>query len=362
MGLSTADFSGLRHIGWPWSGGPEEPAWRQLWSEHPQAAWARVVEQHRTGYILAEGPETCFRAESLPEWQRRRFPAQRRAAVGDWVLHVESRIVALAPRHTGIKRAAAGEHYQQQLIAANVDTVFVVCGLDADFNPSRIERYLMLVNNGGAAPVVVLTKADLSGADASAAMTALADVTQQRTAVVSLNAKNPADVLAVLRPWLGQGRTVALVGSSGVGKSTLINTLLGEGRMRTGEVRGSDSKGRHTTTHRALVALASGACLIDTPGMRELKPTGEEALTDGFADVEELATHCRFRDCSHRQEPGCAVRQAVERGILDPRRLANYLKLRNELADAADRLIQRMPAKDEPVGAPKPARGKRERR
>ena len=154
------DFPLLRQIGWPYAGLPEDRAWAEAFAAHPQAKPARVSEQHRSGYVVADGPEAALKAESLPEWQKPRFPSHERAAVGDWVLVEGKKIVALLPRHTAIKRGAAGEHYQQQLIAANIDTVFIVCGLDGDFNPRRIERYLMLVGGGGAEPVVVLTKAD----------------------------------------------------------------------------------------------------------------------------------------------------------------------------------------------------------
>ncbi len=315
---------------------------------HPAARPARVIEQHRSGYVVADAPEAGFAVESLPEWQR---PAgyrkggvapEERPAVGDWVLVEDrKRIVALLPRRGAIKRGAAGEHYRQQLIAANVDTVFVVCGLDGDFNPRRIERYLLLVQGSGAGVVVVLTKADKTGVDADAARAALAGIEAQHVAVVAVNAKDAAAADA-LAPWLRPGETAVLVGSSGAGKSTLTNTLLGIERMKTGEVREHDARGRHTTTHRALIALPTGACLIDTPGMRELKPTGEEELADGFGDIEALAGQCRFRDCAHQKEPGCAVRAAIVGGELDEARFRNYLKLRDEVAGAADRLASRM--------------------
>ncbi len=346
------DFAPLRAIGWPWPGAPDDPAWAALLAAHPEARPARVTEQHRSGYVVADGPDAAIKAESLPEWQRRPgfrkagSPAHERPAVGDWVLLEGKRIVALLPRHTGIKRGAAGEHYQQQVIAANVDTVFIVSGLDDDFNPRRIERYLLLVGSGGAQPVVVLTKADRNE-HAGDAIEALTDVTAQDVPVFALNAKD-AESVAVLAPWLQPGRTVVLVGSSGAGKSTLTNTLLGDDRMKTGEVRESDSRGRHTTTHRALMPLPSGACLIDTPGMRELKPTGEEDLIEGgFADIEALAGQCRFRDCSHQREPGCAVRAAIARGELDEERFLNYLKLRDEVASAAGKLATRLAQKAE---------------
>ena len=351
---ASPDFPRLRLIGWPYAGLPEDAAWADLFAAHPQARPARVSEQHRSGYVVAEGPEDALKVESLPAWQKPRYPSHQRAAVGDWVLlegsaSGRSRIVALLPRHTSIKRGAAGEHYHQQVIAANVDTVFIVCGLDDDFNPRRIERYLMLVGGGGAEPVVVLTKADQTDY-APDAVDTLAELAAQDITVCAVNAKDPASV-AALHGWLGTGRTAVLVGSSGAGKSTLTNTLLGIDKMKTAAVRETDSRGRHTTTHRALVPLPSGACLIDTPGMRELKPTGEEELTEsGFADIEALAGQCKFRDCSHQTEPGCAVRAAIECGDIDGERFLNYLKLRDEVAAAAEKLAVRLAQANVKVG------------
>lgn len=361
----NASTPALRAIGWPFPGliaaEVEDAAWAAAIAAHPLARPARVIEQHRTGYVVAEAPGDALTTESPQEWMRRRFPPQDRAAVGDWVL-IENgqteagkgprgRIVALLPRRTAIKRAAAGEHYQQQVIAANIDTVLVVCGLDADFNPRRIERYLLLVRGGGAEPVVVLTKADKDGSDAEASLAALAELAAQGIVAVAVNAKDRASV-AALEPWLQAGRTAVLVGSSGAGKSTLTNTLLGEEKMKTNAVRENDARGRHTTTFRTLIPLPSGACLIDTPGMRELKPTGEEQVADGgFADIETITGECKFRDCQHAREPGCAVRAALEAGTLDPARLANYLKLRDEVAGAADKLATRLAQKaDAKVG------------
>ena len=343
----TPEVHALIGIGWPareaWPAG-----WEAVITAHPDARPARVTEQHRSGYVVAESIDDAQSAESLPDWQRPRCEPIHRAAVGDWVL-VEGvpgklRIVALLPRISVIKRAAAGEHYKQQLIAANVDTAFVVTGLDADFNVRRIERYLLLLKGGGVQPVVVLTKQDIAE-DAPGAVAALAMLAEQDIPVRSVNARE-ADSVAALHPWLGPGQTVVLVGSSGAGKSTLTNTLLGRARMKTAAVREHDARGRHTTTHRALIAMPQGACLIDTPGMRELKPTGEEQLdAAAFADIEVLAAQCRFRDCRHDQEPGCALRAAVAQGELDPGRLANYLKLRDELAAAAQVLEARQSAK-----------------
>ena len=356
MHETPVDFAPLRLIGWPYPGLPEDAAWAALFSLQSQARPARVSEQHRSGYGGADAPEAALKAESLPEWQKPRFPSHERAAVGDWVLMEGKKIVALLPRHTSIKRGAAGEHYHQQVIAANVDTVFIVCGLDDDFNPRRIERYLMLVGGGGAEPVVVLTKADQTDYSAEAVET-LAELAAQDITVCAVNAKD-ADSVASLHGWLGAGRTAVLVGSSGAGKSTLTNTLLGTDRMKTAAVRENDSRGRHTTTHRALIPLPSGACLIDTPGMRELKPTGEEELKEsGFADIEALAAQCKFRDCSHQKEPGCAVRAAIEAGDIDEERFINYLKLRDEVAAAADKLAVRVAQANTKVGGrPAPKR------
>ena len=338
----------LRAIGWPYPGPPTDPVWAGAMAAHPDARPARVTEQHRSGYVVAEAPGGGYSPESLPEWQRAKWPPEQRPAVGDWVLvegeGASARIVALLPRFSAIKRGAAGEHYRQQLVAANIDTAFVVCGLDADFNPRRIERYLLLVAGIDVQPVVVLTKADRDGADVEAAMESLSALRAQGLPLVALNAKDRASV-AALEPWLGEGRSVVLVGSSGAGKSTLANTLLGIEKMKTGAVRAGDDRGRHTTTHRALIALPSGACLIDTPGMRELKPTGEEDVAESFADIEAIALHCRFRDCSHQREPGCAVRAAVERGELDAGRVANFLKLRDEVAAASGQLATRLAQK-----------------
>ncbi|MFZ5657856.1 MAG: ribosome small subunit-dependent GTPase A [Pseudomonadota bacterium] len=351
------DAAALRAIGWPSdeAGRPLDPAWQALLDAHPGSRPARVVEQHRTGYIVADAPGAAFGVESLGDWLRPpgyragRTDPEARPGVGDWLLiegpENAAKALALLPRHSAIKRGAAGEHYKQQLIAANIDVVFVVSGLDGDFNPRRIERYLLLVHGSGAQAVIVLTKADVAGAaTVGQARAALSQVTIEGVESVVVNARDAASVDTLAR-WLGPGRTAVLVGSSGAGKSTLTNTLLGIERMKTGAVRGHDSRGRHTTTHRALIPLPQGGCLIDTPGMRELKPTGEEDVTDTFADVEALAAECRFRDCAHEKEPGCAVRAAVETGALDGQRLANFRKLAGEVAAAGDRLATRLAQK-----------------
>jgi ribosome biogenesis GTPase len=255
----------------------------------------------------------------------------------------------LLPRRTLLKRAAAGEAYKQQPIAANIDTVLVVSGLDMDFNPRRLERYLVLVRASGAEPVLVLTKNDLHPDTDVAAL--LAGISAQGVAIHRVNAKDPASV-AVLHQYLGPGCSAVLIGSSGAGKSTLTNTLLGTQNIRTAAVRAHDSRGRHTTTHRALIALPQGGCLIDSPGMRELKLTGEESLEDGgFEDIEALVTQCRFNDCRHVSEPGCAVRAALAVGTLDAARYANYRKLGGEVAAAAQGLAAQQARRADVRGA-----------
>ena len=355
----------LQSIGWRWTPATLQSGWAEVMAAHPGARPARISEQHRSGYLVAESVNAAHRAESLPEWQRAGSyrkgdtTPEGRPAVGDWVL-VEGegpkalRIVALLPRFSSIKRGAAGEHYKQQVIGANIDTVFVVCGLDADFNPRRIERYLMLIGGSGVQPVVVLTKSDKDGADVDAAVQ---DLRAMDVSVLAVNAKDRASV-ASLEPWLGAGQSVVLIGSSGAGKSTLTNTLLGSEKMKTGAVRETDDRGRHTTTHRALIALPSGACMIDTPGMRELKPTGEEDVAESFHDIEALAARCRFRDCKHAREPGCAVRAAVESGEIDDQRVANFFKLRDEIVGAAGQLATRLTQKADARVQPKGPRSR----
>ena len=322
----------LRAIGWRASeAAPTLDAGQRL---------ARVIAQHRNGYRLHDGTEE-FSAQPAPRFLRRSTPHDERPAVGEFVVAAGTSsaiIERVLERRTLLSRAAAGERHQRQIIAANIDTVFVLMGLDGDFNPRRVERYLVLIEGSGAKPIVVLTKIDKVENAASAAMHDELAAAVPGVETHAINAKDAASVAALLT-HLRFGDTAVLVGSSGAGKSTLTNTLLGVERQATATVRDHDSRGRHTTTHRALIQLPSGGCLIDTPGMRELKLTGDETLGGAsFADVEELALQCRFGDCTHGNEPGCAVRAALESGVLDPERWQAYLKLRDELAAASDTL------------------------
>jgi ribosome biogenesis GTPase len=303
---------------------------------------ARVAVSHRDQYRLyAQAGE--LDAEPAGALWHRIADAAGMPVVGDWVAaRIASRdfaiVEAVLPRRSCFERRAAGKREARQAIAANIDLVFLVCGLDGDFNLRRLERYLTLAAQSGVAPVIVLNKADLCGDPAQR---------QRETAAVAGTA--PVVVLSALgdggakalNPFLAGNRTVALLGSSGVGKSTIVNRLLGDGHFRTGAVRDSDSRGRHTTTHRELAPLPGGGALIDTPGMRELQLwASQESVDEVFDEISALAAHCRFGDCTHTAEPGCAVRAALQDGSISPDRWVSYRKLRGEarrheaLADA----------------------------
>jgi len=329
----------LEDLGWT-------PAFAQAFDAHRMDGVfpARVSLEHTHIYrVIAPDGESLARVSG-----RLRHDAAGRAdfpAVGDWVAveaapgKGDARIRAVLPRATHFSRRAAGNPTEEQVVAANIDVVFLVSGLDHDFNPRRIERYLVTAWESGAAPVIVLNKADL--VDDAAAWVAEVGALAAGVPVHAVSARRP-ESMAALRDHLGPGRTAALLGSSGVGKSSIANTLIGEELLRTREVRESDSRGRHTTTGRQLVLLPGGGILIDTPGMRELQlwETGE-AVAGAFADVESIGESCRFRDCRHAGEPGCAVVAAVASGMLPEARLDSYRKLQGEQAFQATQQDER---------------------
>ncbi len=315
---------------------------------------ARVVSISRGVFHLASA-EGEIDARLLR--RVRRAPAGS-PAIGDWVVveaapavGVDPRIVHVLDRRSRLSRKAAGARTEEQIVAANLDAVFLVMGLDGDFNPRRLERFVAMATESGAEPVVVLTKADL--VDDPEAMREQAAEASPGTTVVAVAALANEN-LEPLAAHLAPGRTVVMVGSSGAGKSTLLNALCGEEVMRTAPVREGDDRGRHTTTHRRLVQLPGGGLLIDNPGIRELQlwADDESSLEETFHDIEAIGRECRFRDCGHGQEPGCAVRAAIRDGSLEPARLRNYNDLREEqrrLEQRRDEVSRR--AEDRRLGA-----------
>jgi ribosome biogenesis GTPase len=295
---------------------------------------ARVTAQHRGLWVVVgeQGESSASPTGRL----RHTVDDGDLPAVGDWVGCVssphngEARIDAVLPRRSTFRRRAAGSRPGAQTIAANVDTLFVATSLNGDLNPRRLERYVAMGRESGAESVVLLTKSDLADdADGSAARLQA----ELGAPVVAISSRTGEGLDSVAR-WFEPGRTLALVGSSGVGKSTLLNRLAGEELMITREIREDDARGRHTTTHRQLFLLANGALVLDTPGMREFGLwDADEGLDQTFAEIVELASRCRFADCSHRLEPGCAVQAAVSAGRVGADRLKSYRRLSHELAE-----------------------------
>jgi ribosome biogenesis GTPase len=291
----------------------------------------RVAAGQRDQYRIFTAGGECAAEASGALWYRTPDRAGM-PVVGDWVaarvLDDQAIVEAVLPRRTLFSRRAAGRREEEQPIAANIDLVFLVCGLDGDFNLRRLERYLTLASESGAQPVVVLNKADLCS-DLPVRLAETRSVARDAP-VVTASARTATGIDG-LTGFLLPGRTVALLGSSGVGKSTLVNRLVGEERLRTNDVRESDSRGRHTTTHRELVPLPGGGALIDTPGMRELQLwAGQDSVDRTFDEISAFAARCRFRDCSHAGEHGCAVEAAVRDQSISPERWESYRKLAAE--------------------------------
>ncbi|MBL7994142.1 ribosome small subunit-dependent GTPase A [bacterium] len=314
--------------------------WNSFFEEHFQSFH---LENFSVGRILVEHKERYEIYTEIGQLTgevtgKFRFDAERREdfpAVGDWVvIHAipddnYASIHAVLPRQTKFSRKVAGETTEEQIVAANIDIAFVVSGLDEDFNVRRIERYIIMARESGAEPVILLNKADICS-----------DIDAKLAEVKSIAPGIPVHVLSAMRhegmdslpAIVSHGKTAALLGSSGVGKSTIINKLLGSDIQQVQEVRHITHTGKHTTSRRELFILPGGGLLIDTPGMRELQLwSGEESLNSAFDDIETLARECRFRDCRHQTEPGCAVQTALNDGVLDQARFNNYLKMQKEI-------------------------------
>lgn len=322
----TSTENPLKRLGW-------KPYFQQQLTldDYENTQFARVIAHHRSGYVLAgESGQIHLNAHSsLPSM-----------TVGDWVvLDNNQQFIRLLERRSLFTRKAAGDKVAEQLIAANVDTVFIVCSLNHDFNLSRIERYLALVHEAEVEPVIVLSKADLC--DNADELKNQVQKLDQLLVIETVNSLE-TDSVAKLMSWCNEGQTVAFIGSSGVGKSTLINALLGQQEQATSHIREDDSKGRHTTTSRSIHILPSGGLLMDTPGMREIQLADcETGVSETFSDITELAEHCHFSDCQHVSEPGCKVQAAIEDGRLELRRLNNYQKLLREQAINAATLAEK---------------------
>jgi len=303
---------------------------------------ARIGREDRQVYLLlSEAGELMGRVcgrFSHDAHSKGEFPG-----VGDWIAarklpdEQKGTIHAILPRKSCFARQPPGGRTEEQVVAANVDTVFIVSGLDGGraFNLRRIERYMALAWESGASPVLVLNKVD-------ACSDPEAHVIEAGTMAsgVPVHPVSATECIGIdlLRVYLKKGRTAALLGSSGVGKSALVNALLGTDRQTTGDVRADDLRGRHTTVRRELILLPHGGVIIDTPGMRELRMWGTESSVSGtFSDIEELAAQCRFRNCKHRGEPGCAVHHAIGQGVLDAGRYDSYVRLQREMAHLAGR-------------------------
>jgi len=324
----------LSQMGW-------KPFFQQQLSltEWEQNIPARIMAQHRSGFVLISerGESHLSITPNLPT-----------LTVGDWILlNQEMQFFRLLDRNSLFSRKAAGNKVSEQMLASNIDTVFIVCSLNQNFNLNRIERYLSLVKEASVQAVVVLTKRDCC--------ISVEDYLQQVRSIDPLlivEAVNSLDSVSVsvLSDWCDIGQTIAFLGSSGVGKSTLINTLMTDQVRNTGSIRNEDAKGRHTTTGRSLHFMPTGAILMDTPGMRELQLFDcESGINEVFSDISQLAMQCQFSDCRHETEPGCAVLVAIETGEIEQRRLFNYNKMLKEQAFNSASLGEKR-AKDRALG------------
>jgi ribosome biogenesis GTPase len=330
--------SALTELGW-------DDGWARVFAERAPADTiaARVTIEFNHIYRIATA-DGELQAQLAGRLRHQAAGRHELAAVGDWVAvrrtaqERSGLIEAILPRRSKFSRKVAGELTEEQVVAANIDTVFLVMGLDGDYNLRRLERYLLTSYESGARPVVLLSKADLAS-DVPARVAEVQAIAPGIPVHPTIAVRRMLDDGGMAEPdvdvvgqYLGIGRTGTLLGSSGAGKSTLINALIGEPVLETREVRSSDSRGRHTTRHRQLIVLPARGILIDTPGMRELQLWDvSDAARDTFDDIEQLASGCHFSDCRHREEPRCAVKAAVSDGELAADRLASYIKLQNEM-------------------------------
>ena len=317
---------------------------------------ARVIAQHRERYeLVCDRGSTGARLKARDYyWGDERFPTVGDYVMIDYVETGDSRILATLPRRSCFSRREPGPVPRDQAVAANFDYVFLLQSLNQDFNAARLERYLTLAAQSGAVPVILLTKADL----ADSCQSFLDETARVAPGVAChLISARTGQGLEALAPWLQPGKTLVFLGSSGVGKSSLVNALAGEEIMAVSGIREADGKGRHTTTHRQLLRLPSGALIIDTPGMRELGMTeAGEGLAVAFPDVERFLGKCRFSDCSHTREPGCAIRAALAAGELDPARWKSWQKLHTEAESRAE-LLRRKREWSKNVALSRKARG-----
>ncbi|MBW8015034.1 MAG: ribosome small subunit-dependent GTPase A [Planctomycetes bacterium] len=334
----------LRELGW-------NRFFEEHFTDHKQKGLvpARVIREHKHIYQVhtEDGPLTAALAGKID------YDAQTKAdypTVGDWVavklIPNEDKAVirAILPRKSKFTRKSVAKADEEQVIAVNIETVFLVTAFDEDFNLRRIERYLVLAWDSGADPVIILNKSDLCD-----------DVEYYISQIKFVAPDVPIHTICAtegkgiepLFEYLGSGKTVSLLGSSGVGKSTIINTILGIERLAVAPVREDDSKGRHTTTHRELILLPQGGAMIDNPGMRQLHLwVDQDGIKRAFEDIELLAENCKFRDCTHDHEPGCAVLEALEEGKIDPQRIENFQKLKDEIHLLERRQEQNRKAKE----------------
>lgn len=309
---------------------------KSVWKEGLEPG--RVLEESRQSFRVytAHGE---IGAEVSGRFRFKAFARASLPAVGDWValrlLPAENRAIieAVLPRRSQFIRKAAGKSTEAQVVGANIDWVFVMMSLNHDFNVRRLERYLVLAWQSGASPIVILSKCDLCADRETAVVTIRKEAASLPVHLISALTR---EGLGDLQVYLTAGKTIALLGSSGVGKSTLVNAFLRTPSLKTQPIRAHDDRGRHTTAVRQLLLLPSGALMLDTPGMRELQLwTSEEGLRTAFEEIDGVAGHCQFRDCSHQLEPGCAVREALESGRLDEGRYRGYEKLQRELKHLA---------------------------